>query len=139
MATDRGRRAVAPFVVVAVLATLVFESDVFVRRLADRHAGDVGGGCVSLDGLRVDLGTFPVGLRALAGRLDVRARADRAVLGDLRLGDIDARARGVRSSLFGGVAEVRVGHATVPATLAGADLARYLRAAGVPSLSAVLT
>ena len=71
----------AIIIVLALAGTVALEADVFVRRLAIQRTEEVLGGCVQLDEPRIDLGGYPVAVRALRGNLnDVRFTADSAEL-----------------------------------------------------------
>jgi hypothetical protein len=117
------RRRMAILVVVALAGTVVLEADVFVRRLAIQRTEEVLDGCVQLDEPRIDLGGYPVAVRALRGNLDdVRFTADSAAVAGIRLTDMRGHVRRVRFRVLGGADDINIQDADVSARLDQRDL-----------------
>jgi hypothetical protein len=110
-------------VVLALAGTVILEADVFVRRLAIQRTDEVLGGCVQLDEPAIDLGSYPVALRALRGHLDgVRFIADSAELAGIRLTDLRGEVRRVRFRVLGGIDDIDIHDADVSVRLDERDL-----------------
>ncbi len=110
-------------IVLALAGTTVLEADVFVRRLAIQRTEEVLGGCVQLEEPVVDLGGYPVAIRALRGHLDdVRFAADSAELAGIRLTDLRGHVRRVRFRVLGGTDDIYIHDADVSVRLDESDL-----------------
>jgi ribosomal protein S28E/S33 len=126
------RRQVVFIVVLAIAGTAVLEADVFIRRLAVQRTEEVVGGCVELEEPQVDLGGYPVVLRALRGHLDdVRFTADGATLGGLRLTDLRGDIDRVRFRVLGGADDIRVEGANVTARIREDEIEQLLATLGI--------
>lgn len=122
----------AILVVLALAGTVVLEADVFVRRLAIQRTEEVLDGCVQLDEPRIDLGGYPVAVRALRGHLDdVRFTADSAELAGIRLTDLRGQVRRVRFRVLGGIDDIHIDDADVSARLDEGDLEHVLHDLGL--------
>jgi hypothetical protein len=127
------RRRVAIIVVLALTGSTLIQSDAFVRRLAIQRTEEVVNGCVRLDDLAVDLGGYPVALRALRGHVEnVSFTATGADIAGLRLTDIRADVNRVRFRVLGGISDIRIHDAEVFARVGADDLDRILGDLGVP-------
>lgn len=127
------RRRVAIIVVLALIGSTLIQSDAFVRRLAIQRTEEVVNGCVQLDDPAVDLGGYPVVLRALRGYLeDVSFTAASADIGGLRLTGIRGDVDRVRFRVLGGISDIRIHDAEVFARIRADDLDRLLGDLGVP-------
>jgi hypothetical protein len=127
------RRRIAILVVLALTGTLVLEADVFVRRLAIQRTDEVLAGCVQLDEPTIDLGRYPVALRALRGHLDdVRFTADAAEVAGVRLTDLRSQVRRVRFRVLGGTDDITIHDADVSARLDERDIEQLLTDLGLP-------
>lgn len=126
------RRRVAIIIVLALTGSALIQSDAFLRRLAIQRTDEVVNGCLQLDDPTVDLGGYPVALRALRGHLDdVAFTATRADIAGLRLTDIRGRVERVRFSVLGGIDDIELEDADVFARIDEHDLDRLLDELGV--------
>jgi hypothetical protein len=122
----------AIIVVLALTGTVVLEADVFVRRLAIQRTEEVLAGCVQLDEPAIDLGRYPVALRAVRGHLDdIRFTAEGAEIAGIRLTDLRGQVRRVRFRVLGSTDDIRVDDAEVSARLDERDLELLLDDLGV--------
>ena len=125
-------------IALAIVATLVFESDAFIRRSAVQRADDVLGGCAELTGVDLDLGRFPVTVRALRGHLDgITVAADAVDVSDVRLRDLRGHVGQARYSILGGFDDVTVHRTAVSLTLEERDLTNLLEALDLPATAHV--
>jgi hypothetical protein len=119
-------------IVLVHTGTVVLEADGFVRRLAIQRTDEVLAGCMQLDEPTIDLGRYPVALRALRGHPDdVRFTAGAAEIAGVRLADLRGQVRRVQFRVLGGTGDITIHDAGVTARLAERDLELLLDDLGV--------
>lgn len=137
--TDRlSRRNTIAIVAVVLAATVVVEADVYARRAAVQRARDVLEGCATIDEANIDLGSFPIALRALRGHLDdVSVEADSVEIADLRMHNLDVDVDRVRFRLFGSDQDTVIERAEASVRIDERELDQLLDALGIPATTTI--
>lgn len=117
-----------------LLVLAVLAADPIVEEVVEWRVAAAVDACTDMGGVELDLGRWPLLVRAMSGRLsDVRGRIERIDVRGLRLRHVSLRVGQVGLSpgvLFG--RDVTVHDAAVTVSVGEADLGRFARGHGVP-------
>ena len=132
------RRNTITLVAVVLAATVIIQADAYAQRAAVHRIQDIIEGCARVDDAELDLGSFPIAIRALRGHLDdVHLRADVVEVADLRMHDLDVDVERVRFRLLGSLEDVDIERAEASVRIDQSELDRLLADLGIPATTTV--
>lgn len=132
------RRNTITLVVFVCAATVIIQADAYAQRAAIHRTQDIIQGCARVDDAALDLGSFPIAIRALRGHLDdVHLRADIVEVADLRMHDLDVDVERVRFRLLGSPEDLDIERAEASVRIEQRELDRLLADLGIPATTTV--